>query len=81
MMAVKDVVGKIEEIDQKILDLLEQRVALYQQGIDEGEETEQQLEDYDNEGSWEQEADVRGLNVVRLGKIHREVQALCRDSG
>jgi len=75
-----DITSKLDEVDQQIFDLLEQRVGLCQQAMEEGDDAEEQLNNYEGEGLWEEAADERGLNVTRMGRIHKEIVALAKES-
>ncbi|MBM3231132.1 chorismate mutase [Candidatus Peregrinibacteria bacterium] len=75
MITLTDVHEQIEQIDQKIIDLLEERARLCK-GIEIDPDDEAEMV-----ALWEEEGDVRGLDEVRMGRIGKLVAGLCRGPG
>lgn len=74
MMTLTDVHGRIEQIDQQIIDLLEERARICKgQDIDPDDEAEMMA-------VWEEEGSERGLDEIRMGKIGKLVAGLSRNA-
>lgn len=78
-MAVShDLRSQLEKIDLQILDLLEQRVSLCQELLEEDEDAVTPEYQADMLAAWEEAADERGWSLGALMKVWKGIVDLCK---
>ena len=73
-----DIQEQVSKIDQQIIDLLEERMSLCQEALNEDDEALGSEYVADTVGEWEAWADEKGWNLHILGKVCRAVIELCK---
>jgi hypothetical protein len=71
-----DLREQIARIDEQIVDLLAQRVSLYEEAMENAEDFASS--DTDIVADWEAMADERGWSMTTMANICRWVQKLCK---
>jgi chorismate mutase len=80
MKVAHDITQKIEKIDTEIIQLLAERVSLYQEASEEDPDALSIEQAADSQAQWDEAADEHGWNPAILMKICRGVLELCRQA-
>lgn len=81
MAVLHNVGAQIEKIDQQILNLVEQRAALWQEAVEEDPESLTAGHDAEAILFWISEAEHRGLDEAGAERVGKAVLSLCRKMG
>lgn len=81
MAVLHNVAAQIEKVDQQILNLIEQRVALCQDALEEDSSALGHAHEAETLAFWGTEAEHRGLDEASAERIGKSVLAMCRKMG
>lgn len=73
-----DLQEQLSKVDQKIIELLAERIALSKEALEEDEEALSSDYAADTVGEWEAAADERGWNLHTIGKVCRSIVEHCK---
>jgi len=81
MAVLHNVGAHIEKIDQQIINLIEQRVALCQEALEEDSAALSPAHEAETVAHWTGEAEHRGLDETAMERICKAVISLCKKMG
>lgn len=81
MAVLHNVGAQLEKIDQQIINLIEHRIALCQDALEEDSDALSAAHDAETVAFWTTEADQRGIDETGLEKVCKSVLGLCRKMG